>query len=374
MLSLGLTGMSVMLLLPAGPALRAAGQPEEVVPVAAGYALASIPGVLPFYGFNVLRQSLQAMARITPILVTVLLANLANVFFNWVLIFGNLGFPSLGAVGSGWATSLSRWFMVLTLLGLAWPILRPSVVPFRPEVTAVRPLLRFFRLGAPVGAQQFLEFGVFGAAGLLMGWMGTVAMASHQVALNLAALTFMVPVGVAQATAVLVGQGVGREDPPAARRAAGAGLLVGAGFMAFAAALLLSMPELLARVFTDDVPVLQLAALLIPIAGIFQVFDGLQVVAAGVLRGVGDTRVPMLLNLVGFWLVGLPVSYGLGFVVDVGPGGIWWGLAAGIGLVAVLLVARVRARLGRELRRLAIDDDQDAVEVGSPAASAPTPP
>ncbi len=118
-------------------------------------------------------------------------------------------------------------------------------------------------------------------------------------------------------------------------------------------------------------PVLELAALLIPIAGIFQVFDGMQVVAAGVLRGVGDTRVPMLLNLVGFWLVGLPVSYGLGFVMDVGPAGIWWGLAAGIGLVAVLLVARVRARLGRDLRRLVIDDVQEGVN--APTTSDPAP-
>jgi MATE family multidrug resistance protein len=359
MLSLGLTVVAVLLLLPAGPFLRALDQPPDVVPVAAGYALASIPGVLPFYGFNVLRQSLQAMGRITPILATVLLANLANVFFNWVLIFGNLGFPALGAVGTGWATSLSRWFMMLALLALAWPLLRPAVVPFRPEVTAPGPLFRFLRLGAPIGAQQFLEFGVFGAAGLLMGWMGTVAMASHQVALNLAALTFMVPVGVAQATAVLVGQGVGRGDPPGARRSAGAGLLAGAGFMTLAAVLLLSAPDLLARVYTDEPRVLGLAAMLIPIAGIFQVFDGLQVVSAGVLRGVGDTRVPMLLNLVGFWLVGLPVSYVLGFVVEVGPAGIWWGLAAGIGLVAVLLVARVRTRLGRDLRRLVIDDDEE---------------
>jgi MATE family multidrug resistance protein len=371
MLSIGLTVLAVLLLLPAGHVLRALGQPADVVPVAAGYALVSIPGVLPFYGFNVLRQSLQAMGRIAPILATVILSNLANVFFNWVLIFGNLGFPAMGAVGSGWATSLSRWFMVLTLLALSWPMLRPAVRPFRPEVMAPRPLLRFLRLGAPIGAQQFLEFGVFGAAGLLMGWMGTIAMASHQVALNLAALTFMVPVGVAQAAAVLVGQAVGREDPPEARRASGAGLLTGAGFMVLTACLVLTAPALPARIYTADVPVLEVAAVLIPIAGIFQVFDGLQVVSAGVLRGVGDTRVPMLLNLVGFWAVGLPVSFYLGFSADVGPPGIWWGLAAGIGVVAVLLLTRVRTRFGRELRRLIIDDEP-AHESGmkGPGASA----
>jgi MATE family multidrug resistance protein len=120
-----------------------------MVPVAAGYALASIPGILPFYVFNVLRQSLQAMGRVAPILITALLANVANVFFNWVLIFGNLGAPALGAVGSGWGTSLSRWLMTFALLAMAWPLLRSAVRPLRRDALAIGPLVRFVRLGAP---------------------------------------------------------------------------------------------------------------------------------------------------------------------------------------------------------------------------------
>ena len=174
---------------------------------------------------------------------------------------------------------------------------------------------------------------------------------------QLAAITFMVPVGVAQATSVLVGQAVGREDPSAARRAAGAGLLTGAGFMTLTAAVLLIFPEALARVFSNDAAVVAAAAVLLPIAGVFHVFDGVQVVGAGVLRGVADTRVPMMLNLVGFWFVGLPVSAWLGFGAGVGPRGIWWGLAVGIGVVAVLLMARVRSRFGRSLRRVTIDQE-----------------
>jgi MATE family multidrug resistance protein len=362
-LALLLTLLASALLLPGRPVMALLRQPPDVVLVAAAYALVSIPGVFPFYAFNVLRQSLQAMGNVAPILVTALLANVANVFFNWVLIFGNLGFPAMGAVGSGWATSLSRWFLTVVLLATAWPLLRRAVLPIRRDALAVRPLVSFLRLGVPIGIQQFLEFGVFGAAGILMGWMGTIAMASHQVALNLAALTFMVPVGVAQAAAVLVGQSVGREDPPGARRAAGAGLLVGVGFMACTAALFLTVPGLLARVYTDEAPVLALAALLIPIAGIFQVFDGIQVVAAGVLRGVADTRVPMLVNLLGFWFVGLPVSAWAGFGLGLGPTGIWWGLAVGIGSVAVLLLLRVRARFGRDLRRLLLDEEPTGAEV-----------
>lgn len=352
-----LTVLSCLLLLPAGPVFRFLRQPDDVVPLAAGYALVSIPGVLPFHGFNILRQTLQAMGRVTPILVTVLLANLANVFFNWVLIFGNLGFPAMGAVGSGWATSLSRWFMMLTLAWIAWPLLRPTLVPLRPEALRRAPLVRLVRLGAPIGGQQFLEFGVFGAAGILMGWMGTVAMASHQVALNLASLTFMVPLGVAQAGSVLVGQAVGRGDAPGARRAAGGAVLVGAGFMAVTALVFLSIPEALARVYAADPQVLALAALLIPIAGVFQVFDGIQVVGLGVLRGVADTRWPMVINLVGFWGVGLPMSAMLGFRTAMGPQGIWTGLALGIGAVAVLLLLRVRRRFGGELRRFVMDEE-----------------
>lgn len=351
-----LTVLASLLLLPARPVLELLRQPADVVPVATGYVLASVAGVFPFYAFVVLRQSLQAMGRVAPIVVTVVLANVANAFFNWILIFGNLGAPALGAVGSGWASSASRWVMAVLLLALAWRRLRPSVLPLRPEALRAAPLGRLLRVGAPIGGQQVLEFGVFGAAGILMGWMGTVAMAAHQVALNLAAITFMVPLGVAQAAAVLVGRAVGREDPAGARRAAGAGLLTGTAFMCGTAALFLGLPGLLARVYTADASVVGVAVLLIPVAGIFQVFDGLQVVAAGVLRGVGDTRVPMLLALLGFWLVGLPVSAWAGFGLDAGPPGIWWGLAGGLGVVSVLLLARVRARFGRELRRLVIDE------------------
>jgi multidrug resistance protein, MATE family len=356
-LALGLSLLAMALLVPAGPLLTLARQPVDVVPVAARYAHALIPGIPAFYGFVVLRQSLQAMARVRPIVVTVLIANVLNVLLNWVLIFGNLGAPALGAVGSSWATTSSRWFMVLMLGAVAWPRLRPALWPLRRDALAPAPLVRFLRVGAPIGAQQWLEFGVFGAAGLLMGLLGTVAVASHQVALQLAALTFMIPVAIAQATSVVVGQAVGRTDPQGARRAVGAGLVTVTGFMTITAAMFLTLPDPLARIFSTDPAVIGAAAALLPIAGVFQVFDGLQVAGAGALRGVGDTRVPMLLNLVGFWLIGLPACALLGFAADLGPRGVWWGLALGIGVVAILLLFRIRRRFGRELRRLVIDEE-----------------
>lgn len=355
-LALALGVLASVLLVPAVPILTTLRQPAELIPVAAAYAWASIPGVFPFYGFIVFRQSLQAMGMVAPIVVVILAANVANAFFNWVLIFGNLGFAPMGAVGAGWATSLSRWFMFFGILAVAWPILKSCVRPLRSTVLSWEPLARLLRLGAPIGVQFFLEFGVFGMIGLLMGWLGTVQIASHQVALNLSALTFMLSVGVTQATAVLVGQAVGSGDAARGRRSAGAGLLLSMGLMSVSAILFLTIPEFFAGIYTSDVEVAVLAALLLPISGVFQIFDGLQTVASGILRGVGDTTAPMLVNLLGFWCVGFPVSIWLGFGKDWGAVGLWWGLAAGLAAVAIFLLARVRVRLAGELRRLEVDD------------------
>ena len=296
------------------------------------------------------------MGRVAPIVVTIVVANLANAFFNWVFIYGNLGIRAMGAVGSGWASSLSRWLMLAGLLGFAWPLLRDFVRPFRPESLFLRPLVRMIRLGTPIGLQFGFEFGAFGAIGILMGWLGATAMAGHQVALNLASLTFMVPLGISQATAVLVGQAVGKGDPGGARRAAGAGLSLGVTFMAFAAILFLLFPGYFAGIYTDERDVLTVAAVLIPLAGVFQVFDGIQVVASGALRGIGDTRSPMVANLVGFWCFGMPISLWLGFRTPAGPKGLWWGLVVGLGAVAMVLGLLVRRRMAQELSRVLIDD------------------
>lgn len=357
LLAVGLTGVAALLLSVAEPALTLLRQPPEVIPKAAGYARATIPGILPFYLFVVLRQTLQAQGRVLPILAAIVVANLANVLFNWVLVYGNLGAPALGAVGSGWASSLSRAVMAVSLLGIAWVLLRPHLRPFRPECMRWKPMARMLRLGAPIGAQMAMEYGAFGLAGLLMGLLGTIAVAGHQIALNLAALTFMVPWGVSQATAVLVGRGVGAEDPDRARRAAVGGLLLGAGFMTLTMIVFFTVPGPLARIYSGDPPVLALAAALLPIAAVFQVFDGIQVVALGILRGVGDTRAPMILNLLGFWAVGLPLGIALAFPGGMGPQGLWWGLAVGLAVVAILLLARTRRRLAGELERLETGDE-----------------
>ncbi len=354
LLSLGLTVATTVPLALAEPILGLLGQPEPVVPVAAGYARALIAGMWPFYGFVVFRQVLQALGRVAPIVWTIVLANLLNAFVNWVLVFGNLGAPAMGAVGSGWATSISRWFMCLAVLILGLRRLTPYMRWAGREVLQVVALWRTARLGVPIGLQLFLEFGAFGATGIAMGWLGTAALAGHQIALNLAAFAFMIPLGISQAAAVLVGRAVGQGRAGSARRYAGGAILVCCAVMSVTAAVFLTLPGPLAGQFTTQAEVARVAMILIPVAGMFQLVDGLQVVCTGALRGVADTLRPMIYNVLGFWAFGLPVSLLLGFRLGVGPVGLWWGLAAGLGAVAVLLLGRLWRRFRGPLERFAV--------------------
>lgn len=351
-LSLVLAVPTCLVLLPGERLLTALGQPAGVVPLAAGYARACIPGVLPFLAFVVLRQSLQAFAMLRPVVFAVAVANLANVALDWALIFGRLGFPSLGAVGAGWASTICRWLMAVLVLVAGGRALVPYLRHWSRQDLAAGPLWQMLRLGFPIGLQLWIEVAAFSAAMLLVGLLGALPLAGHQIALTLAALTYMVPLGVSAAAAVLVGHAIGRGDADAARREASAALACGVGFMAMTALVLVGAPALLARLFTDDPAIVAAAAALIPIAGVFQVFDGTQGVASGILRGAGDTRVPMWCNLAGYAMVGLPLGAWLGFRLGWGAPGIWWGLVAGLAAVAALLGWRVHAIVGGELRRL----------------------
>jgi MATE family, multidrug efflux pump len=352
----GISAVTALVLLPGEWLLTLFRQPPEVIPLAARYTLGLVPGTLPFFVFIVFRQTLQALGQVRPIVLTIVGANLLNALLNWILIYGELGAPALGAMGSAYSTTLSRWAMMAGLLVLARRDLMPFLQPPRRDALAAAPLGRMLRLGFPVGAQSFLEVLSFGAVAIMMGWFGAVELGGHEIAINLAALTFMVPLGVAGAASVLVGRAIGRGDVPGARREAGAALVWGVGFMCTTAVAFLTIPQGLAAMFTHDPGVVAVAATLIPLAGVFQIFDGTQVVSAGILRGTGDTRAPLLANLLGFALIGLPVSYWLGFRARMGPAGLWWGLVVGLSTVAFFLVLRVRSRLSRHIARVVIDE------------------
>ncbi len=353
--------MAVPMLM-AGPVFALLRQPAEVIPVAAGYAHTLAAGMWPFYGFVVFRQVLQSLGRVAPIVWTIVAANALNLLANWILIFGNLGAPALGAAGSGWATAISRWFMCIGLLLVAWPQLSPYLRRLHAEVFEREPLLGMVRLGAPIGLHLFLEFGAFGTIGIAMGWLGATAMSGHQIAVNLAAFAFMIPLGISQAAAVLVGRAVGERNPVRARRSAGGAIVLCCLVMAVTAVVFLTLPEWLAELFSTDPGIAMAAAALLPIAGVFQLVDGLQVVCAGALRGVADTLRPMVYNVLGFWLFGLPISLGLGFAAGWGPVGLWWGLAAGLSAVAILLMGRVWTRFHGPLARFVARQPDQAGE------------
>jgi MATE family multidrug resistance protein len=357
LLSVALALVTSLVLLPVRPVLVLLHQPPVLIPMASSYVLISIGGVLPFLAFVVLRQSLQAFGEMRVMIAVIVVANGTNAFLNWVFVYGHLGSPAMGAPGSAWATCVSRWLMIALLAGFGWRALHASLVPWRRETFHVAPLLAMLRLGIPIGLQQLLEYGVFAMIGVLMGILGTREMAAHQIALNLASLTFMVPLGVGAAAAVRVGHATGAADAEAARESARAAVLCGVGFMICSATVFLVMPGAIAGLYASDAPVLALAATLIPIAGVFQVFDGLQAVAAGILRGLGDTRIPFFINLAGFWLVGLPISVALGFHTSLRASGLWWGFVAGLMTVSCLSLLRVRNRLRGPIARTHVEAD-----------------
>ncbi len=347
-----------LVLLPAEWVFTALDQPAEIIPQAAEYVLYSLPGVLPFFVYAVLRVSLQALSCVRPIVLVIVLANLLNGFLDWLLIFGNLGFPELGLRGSAIATSISRWMMAMGLVAMAFPRLGPYLRPSGARVLDRVALSKLLRLGLPIGFQYFLEMGVFAFTALLVGWFGSVSLAGHQIAINLASLTFMIPLGLSSAVAVRVGYAIGAGDMQAARYAANAALLFGGGVMVIFAVLFLGMPQIFTLPYTNDPEVVAIAITLIPIAGVFQVFDGLQVAALGILRGMGKTLVASIVSLFGYWVLGLPVGCLMAFYLDLGPVGLWWGLVTALGTVAIILMISVRRQLAGPLSRIEGDSSE----------------
>jgi MATE family multidrug resistance protein len=333
--------------------LRLTHQQPMVVDSAALFVRATAWGNLPFLLFAAFRLTLQAMSIVRPAAMTILIGNGLNIAGNYLLIYGHFGFPALGVVGSGYSTAFARWVCCAYLILASRRHIAPFWRGFTAEATAWRNHARLLRIGLPIGLHNSLELCTFLTVALLMGQMGVAALGGHQIALNLSALSFMVPLGIGGAAATRVGNAIGRQDMAAARRSAAVCLGLGAGVMSLFALLFATAPHLLATLYTADPAVVAMAVALIPIAAAFQIFDGVQVVSAGILRGSADTTYPAAVALVGFWLLGLPGGWYLAFREDMGARGLWWGLTLGLGAVAVLFVVRIAARfrshIGREL-------------------------
>ena len=332
------------------PLLRTIGISPEVSALAVPYMIALTAGLLPLLLYFALRRSLQAMSMVRPVAFALISANLINLFGNWVLIYGKFGFRPMGVVGSGWSTAISRVYMAAVLLGyLLWydrhhrtELLK---TPVDIDITRIRRLLA---LGLPTALQITLEISVFALVTALIGRLGAVPLASHQIALNTVALTYMVPLGISSAAAVRVGQAIGRKDPQGAADAGGTAILLGASFMTLAAIALLVFPRQIARFYTPDETIIRNAILLLAAGAAFQLFDGIQTVATGALRGAGDTRTPMFCHFTAYWVIGLPLGAWLCFRKGWGAFGLWFGLSLALILIGIILLFAWR----RTVRRL----------------------
>jgi MATE family, multidrug efflux pump len=327
--------------------LRLLRQDPALIAAAEGYVHAAMWGFVPGLWFVVLRNFIAALQRPRAGMVVTFLAIGCNALLDYGLIFGTFGLPALGLRGAGIATAVTNTLMFLGLLGYVlsdrqfrrYQILgrfwRPDWVRFR----------EIFRLGLPIGMTLIMEVGLFASAGFMMGWIGMVPLAAHQIALQCCSVTFMVPLGLSQAATVRVGLAAGARDPAGVRRAGITALVIGGVFMSLMALLMWTQPATIVGLFIDagdpaNAAVLRLAVTFLGIAALFQIFDGGQVIGAGALRGLKDTRWPMVFAAVAYWLVGMSMALGLGFGLRLGGVGIWVGLALALAVAAGLMIGR----------------------------------
>ena len=327
--------------------LIAMGQDVATVEMTRGYVNAITWGVFPFLWFIATRCFVEGVSRPRPATVIALAGVGLNVVANYVLMFGKLGLPALGITGTGVASAVVFWFNFLVLLAYCQSdgTLRRLADLVHIKKPDFRYLWKLARLGAPIGVSQGVEAGLFMLTALIMGLISTTALAAHQMAIQFAAFTFMVPLGVGMAASVRVGQAAGRGDGSAARRAGHAGVLLAVGFMTCTALFIWLFPETIVGIFLDvavaeNAEVVSIAVSLLGIAAVFQIVDGIQVSAMGALRGLKDTFYPMIISVVSYWVLGLGVGYLLAFTLELGPEGLWWGLVTGLGSAALMLTVR----------------------------------
>ena len=335
-LAVGLGTFAVMVLL--STQLHRFGQPPEVMAIVRPFFLLIAASMVFALFFQVQRQFAESFGRPWVPMVIILADVVLNAFFNWVLVFGHLGFPAMGLVGSGWATLLARFLAVVAIA--VWLRRSPTFATVRAAPWHGWERSRFvelLRLGVPASVMLLFETGAFGASALMMGWLGTVPLAAHQIALGCAALSFMFPLGLSMAASLRISKALG-EGRRTALRAIGFGALATGLIVMLGFAVLFALAgRWITAGFTPATDVALLATQMLTLAAVFQLFDGGQVISVGALRGLTDVRVPAAITFVAYWVVSLPLGYWLAFHTRLGPLGLWTGLAAGLGCAAVLL-------------------------------------
>lgn len=323
-----------------GPLFDFVGVRHEVSVLAGPFIRTLGLSTVPLLLYGAFRRYLQALGHVQPVMFTLISANLINWFGNWLLIGGHWGFPALGVVGSALSTGLARVYMAGLLVFFIWWFERGLKPGFRNILRAPdwNRLRRLIRIGLPAATQIFLEIGAFATAALLAGRLAPVALAAHQVALNCAAISFMLALGTASAAAVTVGHAIGRKDVQLARATGFVAIAIGCAFMCCSAVVFLTAPRPLLSIYTHDEAVIAVGSGLLVWAAAFQLFDGVQTIATGALRGLGQTRFPMLVNLAGYWFFGLPIGALLCFRAGYGIYGIWCGLTLALIVIALVLL------------------------------------
>ena len=348
-----------LLVFTGGNILHYMNQPEEVAGLAIPYLNIITFSLVPLMFFQTYRQFAEGLAFTKRAMVIVIISNLINIGLNYILIFGKLGIPALGLNGAGWATLIARFIMAFWM---GWYIYTGKpFTAFRAGFNlaldySVKIFRRLLKIGLPTGLQFIFEVGAFGFAAIMVGWFGAEELAAHQIAINLAAISYMTASGLSAAATIRVSNQRGRGDIPNLRRASFwiFGMVI--MFMGFAALIFIIGRDFLPTLYIDNGSVQRQAASLIIIAGLFQLSDGLQVVALGALRGLEDVRIPTLLTFIAYWVLALPTGYVLGFTAGFGPEGIWYGLLIGLTVVAFALIWRFNRLTRVEMRKRSIPE------------------
>jgi MATE family multidrug resistance protein len=323
-------------------AIHYLNQPPEVVEQAADYLKIIGFSIIPIMVFQTYRQFVEGFEVMKPPMVIALLMNILNALVNWAFIFGHLGLPAMGLRGAGIATLITRISMAISIALYAYYSQRFKhyymLRWFKGYDKAI--VKKILRIGIPSGFQYFFEIGAFTGSVVLIGWLGYHQLAAHQIAINMAAITFMFAFGVSSASAIRVGNAMGRKEKSAIRRAGIGSIILATGLMAFFGVIFLLFRHTLPTFYINDDQVTAIASSLLIIAAVFQISDGIQAVGIGILRGMGDVKIPTIITFIAYWLIGLPGGYFFGFVLHLGVQGIWWGFVLALTVSAALLTRR----------------------------------
>ncbi|MFA3781785.1 MATE family efflux transporter [Melioribacteraceae bacterium 4301-Me] len=321
-------------------------QPTEVVKLSQSYLQILILSIIPFLLFQTYRQFLEGLSIPNPPMLVAILANLLNAFLNWIFIYGNLGAPALGLFGAGLSTTLTRTTMAFSLM--FYVISSKKFFSYSPQINIKvldkKLITKIIQIGLPSGFQFFMEMGAFSFAAVMIGWLGSTQLAAHQIAINLASITYMIILGISSAGSIRVGNAVGKNDKQEIRYAGFTALGLAITLMSFFGLSFVVFRNLLPHIYINDPKVIDIASQLLIIAAMFQVFDGSQVTGLGILRGLLDVRIPTIMSFISYWIIAIPVALLLGFGLKLGIIGIWTGLSLGLAALAVFLTSRFAIR------------------------------